>query len=461
MKKFRIIFTLILLASLLAALLGLVRVPPAHAQSTITVSTCDESHLDAAITQANSDNTGDTITFSCSGDILLTSTLNISGSMNLDGNGQSVTLDGQNTIQVLVVNSGVTFTLNALTVAHGLGASNVFGICCSGGGLFNSGTVNITNSTFANNSASGGGGGLFNSGTVSISNSAFTNNPANEGGGLYNEGMVNITNSTFANDSASLAAGGLFNTNTGTVSISNSTFANDSASGGGGLLNFGTVNISNSTFVYNSSGSSGGGLINNGPMSIGGSIVANNSAPGGGNCAAGRGGVTSDQGYNLESGTDCGFTASTDQQNTDPRLNPNGLRNNGGPTQTIALEPDSPAIDRIPKSSCPPTDQRGISRPQGPTSCDIGAFELKATEGITELIAIVKSFGLSSGLQTSLDAKLADALSAINAGQTATACSDLTDFINQVKAKANKGISPSQAQQLIKAATNLQGVLGC
>src|SRR5258708_2202941 len=386
MKKFRIIFTLILLASLLAALLGLVRVPPAHAQSTITVSTCDESHLDAAITQANSDNTGDTITFSCSGDILLTSTLNISGSMNLDGNGQSVTLDGQNTIQVLVVNSGVTFTLNALTVAHGLGASNVFGICCSGGGLFN--------------------------------------------------------------------------TNTGTVSISNSTFANDSASGGGGLLNFGTVNISNSTFVYNSSGSSGGGLINNGPMSIGGSIVANNSAPGGGNCAAGRGGVTSDQGYNLESGTDCGFTASTDQQNTDPRLNPNGLRNNGGPTQTIALEPDSPAIDRIPKSSCPPTDQRGISRPQGPTSCDIGAFELKATEGITELIAIVKSFGLSSGLQTSLDAKLADALSAINAGQTATACSELTDFINQVKAKANKGISPSQAQQLIKAATNLQGARG-
>src|SRR5258708_3783982 len=254
MKKFRIIFTLILLASLLAALLGLVRVPPAHAQSTITVSTCDESHLDAAITQANSDNTGDTITFSCSGDILLTSTLNISGSMNLDGNGQSVTLDGQNTIQVLVVNSGVTFTLNALTVAHGLGASNVFGICCSGGGLFNSGTVNITNSTFANssapgdfgggglynegtvnitnstfanNSASGGGGGLFNSGTVSISNSAFTNNPANEGGGLYNDGMVNITNSTCTNHSATPAAAVLFHHNSTTPTISNKTITND------------------------------------------------------------------------------------------------------------------------------------------------------------------------------------------------------------------------------------------
>jgi hypothetical protein len=354
MKKFRALFTLLLLASLLAALLGLVRVPSAHAQSTITVSNCDESHLDAAISQANSDNAGDTVTFSCSGDIKLTSTLTISGSMTLDGNGQSVTLDGQNKVEVLQVNSGVTFTLNALTVARG--------------------------------SASGGGGGIENDGTVSI------------------------TNSTFANNSA-LALGG---------------------AAGGGLA----------PGVYGGSGR------------LSGSLVADNT---GGNCS---GGGISDQGYNLESGMDCGFTGTGDLQNADPRL-ASALANNGGPTQTLALEPDSPAIDQIPKSICPPTDQRGVSRPQGPTSCDIGAFELKATEGITELIAIVNSFGLSSGLQTSLDAKLKDALTSINAGQTATACSDLSDFINQVKAKTNKGISPSQAAQLIKTATNLQGVLGC
>jgi hypothetical protein len=352
MKQFRPSFTLILLASLLAALLGLVRVPTTHAQSTITVSTCDESHLDAAITQANSDNDGDTITFSCSGDIKLTGTLTISGSMTLDGSSQSVTLDGQNLVQVLMVNSGVTFRLNALTVAHG---------------------------------------------------------SAGTGGGLSNFGSVSITNSTFANNSAST---------------------------GGGLFNFGTF----------ASGS------------IGGSIVANNSAGfGTANCSGG----ISDQSYNLSNDGSCGFTGTGDQQNTDPRLDPSGLQSNGGPTLTIALEPDSPAINQIPESSCSTTDQRGVSRPQGPTACDIGAFELKATEGITELIAIVNSFGFSSGLQTSLDAKLKDALSAINTGQTATACSDLTDFINQVKAKTNKGISPSQATQLTKAASNLQGVLGC
>jgi hypothetical protein len=42
------------------------------------------------------------------------------------------------------------------------------------------------------------------------------------------------------------------------------------------------------------------------------------------------------------------------------------------------------------------------------------------------------------------------------AGQIATACSDLTDFINQVKAKTSKGICPSQATTLIKAATNIR-----
>ena len=56
----------------------------------------------------------------------------------------------------------------------------------------------------------------------------------------------------------------------------------------------------------------------------------------------------------------------------DARLGP--LQNNGGPTLTHALLPGSPALDAG-DPTLTGTDQRGVSRPQGPRA-DIGAFEL-------------------------------------------------------------------------------------
>jgi hypothetical protein len=52
------------------------------------------------------------------------------------------------------------------------------------------------------------------------------------------------------------------------------------------------------------------------------------------------------------------------------------LKNNGGPTATMALGSDSAAIGGVPSrgAHCPATDQRGVRRPQG-KACDIGAFE--------------------------------------------------------------------------------------
>jgi hypothetical protein len=42
------------------------------------------------------------------------------------------------------------------------------------------------------------------------------------------------------------------------------------------------------------------------------------------------------------------------------------LANNGGPTMTHALVAGSPALDVVPVSDCGATDQRGVTRPQGP-----------------------------------------------------------------------------------------------
>jgi hypothetical protein len=82
-----------------------------------------------------------------------------------------------------------------------------------------------------------------------------------------------------------------------------------------------------------------------------------------------------DGGYNVESGTSCGFTNATSKTNTPANLG--SLAANGGPTMTMALVAGSAAIDAIPTgvTGCGGTDQRGVARPQG-NGCDIGAFEL-------------------------------------------------------------------------------------
>ena len=97
-------------------------------------------------------------------------------------------------------------------------------------------------------------------------------------------------------------------------------------------------------------------------MSETGSVIAANHPY---NC----GGTFVDDGHNLTFGD-----PTCPGPEADPKLGP--LRDNGGPTQTIALGTGSAAVDLIPPASgCPPTDQRGVARPQG-TGCDAGAYEL-------------------------------------------------------------------------------------
>jgi hypothetical protein len=88
-----------------------------------------------------------------------------------------------------------------------------------------------------------------------------------------------------------------------------------------------------------------------------------------------RGEITSNS-SNISSDNGGGFlVAPGDQPNTNPKLDPAGLRDNGGSTPTIALQSDSPAIDAGNDSSAPSADQRGLPRVG---RSDIGAFEFQA-----------------------------------------------------------------------------------
>ena len=106
-------------------------------------------------------------------------------------------------------------------------------------------------------------------------------------------------------------------------------------------------------------------------------------------------GTFNSHGFNLIGRKDgsTGFTAATDKKGTiasplNPKLDPKGLRNNGGPTQTVALVSGSPAIDKgssVGLTGTLTTDQRGFARTvdksgvpnaTGGDGTDIGAFEL-------------------------------------------------------------------------------------
>jgi hypothetical protein len=80
---------------------------------------------------------------------------------------------------------------------------------------------------------------------------------------------------------------------------------------------------------------------------------------------------------------------------------------------------------------------------------------------IADLISIVNEFNLHPGIETSLTAKLREALAAVNGGDTATACTKLEDFINEVQAQSGKKITVNQGNQLIAVANLIKTSLGC
>ncbi len=292
----------------------------------------------------------------------------------------------------------------------------------NGGGIYaKSATVTVTNSALSSNVASiaRGGGILAVSTSLVVSNSIISGNRANGTAGIYARlATVTVLNSTFSGNSASYAGGG-FGTYSATVTLSKSTFSGNTAGLGGGIFagSAATVAVTNSTVSGNSGRLGGGGVYaHNATVTMSNSTVAGNWANGSGSGIRRVGGevtilssIVAQQassgdcsttltsgGYNIESGTSCGFNQTGDLQNVSSgSLALGALASNGGPTQTMALGLTSVAVDRIPVDALEAngcgvtviTDQRGLPRASGATSggprCDVGAFEVQVPLAVT------------------------------------------------------------------------------
>ena len=328
----------------------------------------------------------------------------------------------------IFANSGTTLNASNLAITGGSTPEN-FGGC-----IYSNATLNLSDSSVANCQATGNGGAIDNNlGTMTLTRTSITGSTAIQGGGILNFATLNIDSSTISGNTATRppnagsapVGGGIYNL--GNLSFANSTLSNNSAQFGGGLYNVpgtltnGYADIHNSTISGNTAVNTG-----NGATADGGGIYADGTYAGGltatidahsitmsGNTAVNSGGglfMHQDSGNfavcNVNNVIIAGNSASTGPDisgevisyshnligNTSGNnfagnspslagniLNPAGgarlkpLGNYGGPTQTVGLMGNSPALNAGDPGFVYPTDQRGFARPVGQP--DIGAFE--------------------------------------------------------------------------------------
>jgi hypothetical protein len=382
--------------------------------------------LRKAFLDANATPGADIINITATGTINLAGALpNITEDVTINGPGANVLTVRRDTggdYSVFEIDSFMTVFISGLTISNGIG------------GILNQGTLTISSSIITGNTSANGAGignssnGFNGSGapaTLTVNNCTISGNSAvaglfGGGGGIFNSAVggsatVTVNNCTISGNFSNSDGGGIANhpdhLGTAVLTVNNSTISGNSANGGGGggianvtvFSDSGTamLTVNNSTISGNSAGE-GGGIANHAffggapTATIGSSIIALNTAP----TDPDVDGTFISNAFNLIGVSDgsTGFGSASDQVGTsgaprDPMLETSGpgqplLKDNGGPTPTIALLCGSPCIDRGNNLTSFTTDQRGsgfartmdltnVQNATGGDGTDIGAFELQ------------------------------------------------------------------------------------
>ncbi len=176
------------------------------------------------------------------------------------------------------------------------------------------------------------------------------------GAGIDNfHGTATLTDCTIAGNFNAEFGGGIYNS--GTLTVINSTIADNSSEYGAGIDNSDTVTLINSTLAGNTAQQAGGGINNGNSVTLTDTIIATNAVT----ATAGTGpdvaGSFTSDGYNLVGETDgsSGWINSDKTGSVAQPLNPllAPLGDYGGPTETLALLPHSPAIGAAPAPTTP------------------------------------------------------------------------------------------------------------
>lgn len=310
----------------------------------------------------------------------------------------------------------------AMTVQRPAGATNKFGIVYDSAPA--NGSLTVVGLTLANGNVPGpsgtpgtcsgaanygGGISMKNGAALTLIASSVSGNTAKwGGGGIFSEGDITLSGSTISGNSTQHSGGGIFGCiRTGALKITNSTISGNTASQWGGGIGIyhaqGSITIVNSTIAANSAGSAwygGGILLRNAyaavPVKIDNTIVSGNRIGNSENnvYAAIAAGNVDGSFTTQKTITGAGNLVYQGTKPLDPSksliafadapimANPQltALGPNGGPTQTMMPQPGSPALNAVSCANAPPTDQRGMIRPDpasrgSATPCDIGAVE--------------------------------------------------------------------------------------
>ena len=438
-------------ARLLAALVcGLL--PTVAAAATFTVDTTDDAvdavpmdgvcatasgacSLRAAIMEANALPGADTIIVPAGTYVLAlagrdeddaaTGDLDVNDDVTIQGAGSAATiLDGNGLDRLFDVLAETT--ISGVTLRNGNPGTGSTGH--HGGAIFNGDVLTLTDAVITGNAAESAGGGIANTGTLTITDVTLSGNTAGTtGGGLDSAGGVALTNVTVSGNSAT--RGGGLASDGDQLDLTNVTVSGNTATtAGGGLENAFVASLTNVTVVGNAAPVAGG-VDGVGTTMLRNTIVAGNE---GGDCGGPM--QPTSGGHNLEGKSTCGLAGPGDLTETDPRVGP--LADNGGPTATHALLPDSPAIDA--GADCPPpaVDQRGVERPidgngDGVAACDIGAYEAPAAAcrvaptfpsvacRLDALLGTVRAQGKVGRIRDRIERGLADAKMRLATGEMA------------------------------------------